>query len=40
MTDVEKGNINVTVGNVQNMKCKLKGSVKMKLQDGQKAKLN
>ena len=39
MTDVVKCEINVTVGNGQKMKCELKGSVKMKLQDQQMAKL-
>ena len=33
MTDVERCEINVTVGNVQKMKCKLKGSVNMKFQN-------
>ena len=40
MTNVEKCNIDVTVGNGQKMKCELKGSVNMKLQDGQTVKLN
>ena len=35
MTDVEKCEINVTVGNGQKMKCELKVSVNRKLQDGQ-----
>ena len=39
MTYVEKCEINVTVLNGQNMKCKLKGSVNMKLQDGQMVNL-
>ena len=39
MTDVEKCEINVTVGNGQKMKCGLKGSVNMKLQDAQTVKL-
>ena len=39
MTDVEKYEINVTVGNDQKMKCDLKVSVNMKLKDGQKMKL-
>ena len=34
MTDVEKYNINVTVGNGQKMKFQLKGSANMMLQDG------
>ena len=34
MAYIERCGINVTVGNVQNMKCKLKGSVNMKFQDG------
>ena len=39
MTNVEKWEINFTMGNGQKMKCNLKGSVNMKLQDGQMAKL-
>ena len=39
MTVVEKYVINVTVGNGQKMKCELKGSVNMKLQDRQTLKL-
>ena len=39
MTDVEKCDINVTVGNGHKMKCELKGSVNMKLQYGKTAKL-
>ena len=39
MLDVEKSNINVTVGNGQKMKFELKGSVTMKLQYGQTVKL-
>ena len=39
MTDVEKCEINVTVGKVQKMKCKIKGSVNMKLTDEQMVKL-
>ena len=37
--DVKKCEINVTVGNGQKMKCELKGSVNMKLKDGQTVKL-
>ena len=32
MADVEKCEINVTVGNGQKMKCELKGLVSMKMQ--------
>ena len=39
LTDIKKCEINVTVGNGQKMKCELKGSVKMKTQDGQTVKL-
>ena len=39
-TDVEKYEINVTVGNFHKTKCKLKNSVNMKLKDGQTVKLN
>ena len=39
MTDVEKCEIGGTVINGQKMKCGLKGSVKMKPQDGQTVKL-
>ena len=39
MTEVEKCDINVTVGNGQKMKCELKGFVNMKLQDVQTVKL-
>ena len=39
MTDVEKCEINFTVGNRQKMKCELKGSVNMKLKYGQMVKL-
>ena len=39
LTYVEKCDINVTVGNNRKMKCRLKGSVKMKLQDGKTVKL-
>ena len=39
MTDVEKCDINVTVGNGHKMKCELKGSVNMKLQYGKTEKL-
>ena len=39
MTDVETCNINVTVGNGQKTKCKLKGSVNMQLKYGQTVKL-
>ena len=39
MTEVKKININVTVGNGWNIKCELKGSVNMKLQDGKTVKL-
>ena len=39
MKDVEKCDINVTVENGQKMKCKLKGSVDMKLQDVKMVKL-
>ena len=39
MTDVEKSNINVTLGNGQKMKFEIKGSVTMKLQYGQAVKL-
>ena len=39
MIEVEKCDINVTVGSGQKIKCELKGSVKMKLQDGQTVKL-
>ena len=39
MKDVEKCDINVTVGNGQKMKCELKVSVNMNLQDGQTVKL-
>ena len=37
--DVEKFEINVTVGNGQKMKCELKVSVNRKLQDGQTVNL-
>ena len=40
MRDAEKGEINVTVGNGQNMKCELKGSVNMKLKYVKTVKLN
>ena len=39
MTNVEKCDINITVGNDQNMKCKLKGSVNVKLKDVKTVKL-
>ena len=39
MTDVKKCDINVTVVNGQKMKYELKGSVNMKIQDGQTVKL-
>ena len=39
MTDVEKCDINVMVGNCQKMECELKVSVNMKLQDGKKVKI-
>ena len=39
MTDVEKCEINVTVVNGHNMKCGIKGSVNMKIQDGKTVKL-
>ena len=39
MIDVKKYEINVTVVNGQKMKCELKGSVNMKLQDGKMVKL-
>ena len=39
MTEVEKYNSNVTVGNGQTMKYMLKVSVNMKLQDGQTVKV-
>ena len=39
MTEVEKCDINVTLVNGQKMQCELKGSVKMKLHDGQTVKL-
>ena len=39
MTDVEKCDINVTMGNGQKMKCKLKGYINMKLNYGQTVKL-
>ena len=39
MTDFEKCEINVTVGNGQKMKCELKSSVNMNPQDGQTVKL-
>ena len=39
MTEVEKCDINVTVGNGQKMKCALKCSVSMKLKDGKTVKL-
>ena len=39
MIDVEKCEINVTVGNGQKMKCELRSSVNMKLQDVKTAKL-
>ena len=39
MIDVEKIDINVTVGNSQKLKCELKVSVNMKLQDVQTVKL-
>ena len=39
MKDVEKCDINVTVGNGHKMKCELKGSVNMKIQDGQTVEL-
>ena len=39
MTDVKKCDINVTVGNIHNMKCELKGSVNMKIKYGQTVKL-
>ena len=38
MTDVKQIEIIVTVGNVQKMKCKLKGYLNVKLQDGQTVK--
>ena len=39
MTNVQKCEINVTVGNVQKIKFKIKGSVNIKLQYRQKLKL-
>ena len=36
MTDFEKCEINVTVVNGHNMKCGIKGSVNMKIQDEKK----
>ena len=39
MTHVKKCDINVMVGNGQKMKCELKGSVNMKLQDGKTVKI-
>ena len=39
MIDVEKCEINVTVGNGQKMKCDIKGYVNMYLQDGKMVKL-
>ena len=39
MTDVEKCEINVTVGNGQKMKCELKGSIYMKLKYRQTVKI-
>ena len=39
MRDAEKGEINVTVGNGQNMKCELKGSVNINIQEGGTVKL-
>ena len=39
MADVNKCEINVTVGNDQKMKCELKGSVNMKTKGGEKVKL-
>ena len=39
MTEVEKCDINVTVGNFQKMKCEIKGCVNMKLQYVQTVKL-
>ena len=38
MTYVKKCEINVTLGNGQRMKCEMKGSVNMKLQDGKTVK--
>ena len=40
MTDVEKCEINVTVGNGQKMKCELEGLASMKIQGGETVKLN
>ena len=34
MKDVKNCDINVTMGNDQKMKCKIKGSVNMKMQEG------
>ena len=39
MTDIEKCEINVTVGNGQKMKCELKGSVHVKLKGGETVNL-
>ena len=39
MTEVEKCDINLSVGNGQKMNFKLRSSVNMKLQDGQTVKL-
>ena len=39
MTSIGKYKINVTVGNSQNMKCELKGSVNMKLKGDEMFKL-
>ena len=39
MTDVEKCEIGVTVGNNQKMKCEIKVSVNMNLQDSETVKL-
>ena len=39
MTNIEEYNIDVTVGNVQKIKCELKVTVNMKLQGGEAAKM-
>ena len=39
MKYIKECKINVTVGNGQNMKCDLKGSVSMKVQEGETSKL-
>ena len=40
LTNIEELKIDVTVGNVQNMKCEIKGMVNMKLQGWKTVKFN